>query len=360
MLLLAPSGSTLDAAAELFWAIDVSAREQVVKPDPVISEYEFLLEQIIDCEVLYSQDPFDNPNPLTSEDAAAVQAVLEGRVAEDEISITAKFYLMSEDQKTRAADPYGHSELPSLLALETWEPKDALLILAGISPLAAHVDWSYANYLNVTVHSPRVNAATCFTDVFDHYDVLNLDDLTSEIRKVRSTQNALNGKKVNGSATTQVRNHLEILESLSKSETVLQRAKLLELRSEVLAILYSRWENGAHDAGARRPPSYYVSWAEKRGFTIEWAGWAREKNLLDDGHDVFRAPHFDADKPDYPEYLVIANRAWEYARVNGEGTPKQRVLKFLMERYPNVPADTRDAIARVVNWRRTGGRPPKT
>ena len=75
--------------------------------------------------------------------------------------------------------------------------------------------------------------------------------------------------------------------------------------------------------------------------------------------DVQDAPFFDADAADYPELLHIAVRAWEHARQTSAGTPKQRVLDFLADRYPLMPQSSRDAIAQVVNWQRSGGRPAR-
>jgi hypothetical protein len=73
----------------------------------------------------------------------------------------------------------------------------------------------------------------------------------------------------------------------------------------------------------------------------------------------FEAPYLDADAPDYPALLHIALQAWEHARKGGNGTPKQRVIAFLAERYESLPQNSRDAIAQVANWHRAGGRPAK-
>jgi hypothetical protein len=71
----------------------------------------------------------------------------------------------------------------------------------------------------------------------------------------------------------------------------------------------------------------------------------------------FEAPFFDPDAEDYPEMLAIAVRAWEHARKGTEGTPKQRVLGFLYAQHRKLPQGTREAIAQVANWQRSGGRP---
>lgn len=83
-----------------------------------------------------------------------------------------------------------------------------------------------------------------------------------------------------------------------------------------------------------------------------------ERRVLD-ADSLQDAPFFDADANDYPYLLHVAVRAWKYARQTSSGTPKQRVLGFLESNYSNLPQGSRDAIAQVVNWQRTGGRPSR-
>lgn len=70
------------------------------------------------------------------------------------------------------------------------------------------------------------------------------------------------------------------------------------------------------------------------GYRPDWYEWARSTGLIDDLDAVFRAPYLDPDSDDYPELLHIALRAWEETRAGGDGTPKQRIERFLLERHP--------------------------
>jgi hypothetical protein len=76
-----------------------------------------------------------------------------------------------------------------------------------------------------------------------------------------------------------------------------------------------------------------------------------------EGEKLFELPAFDADASDYPELLAIALRAWEHARSVSTGTPKQRIMAFLDSNYPHLAKGTKEIIAQVANWNRTGGRP---
>ena len=138
---------------------------------------------------------------------------------------------------------------------------------------------------------------------------------------------------------------------------VVRREKTMLHRSNILAGLSKRWFSGDHDVAARNFPSHFIGWAAARGFYPEWFEWAKSSELIDASEEVYRAPFFDPDQPDYPVLLHIAVRAWEAARVGGTGTPKQRIERFVSERYPALKATTRELIAQIANWERTGGRP---
>jgi len=73
--------------------------------------------------------------------------------------------------------------------------------------------------------------------------------------------------------------------------------------------------------------------------------------------NIASSPFFDADADDYPKLLHIAVRAWEHARTGTLGTAKQRIYKFLIERYPDLSASEREAISVIGNWQKSGGRP---
>lgn len=266
------------------------------------------------------------------------------------------FYLTIQGLRQVAQEPYQYSTLSSWLALETWRPKDALLLLAGISPSGAVVDWSYQNFMGVEIDTPRISVATDLNAIHDQYIIPSPSDWSDDIADVKTR---LRGKtpELSTESRKKLEAQLASLEALRDGPEVQRRAKQLEHRSNILAALSQMWHSGDHDVDKRYSPEHFLGWAEARGYRPEWYDWARSQDLIDDHDAVFRSPFFDPDRDDYPELLHIAVRAWQAAREDVVGTPKQRVLRYLGEKYSTLPISTRELIAQIVNWQRIGGRP---
>lgn len=273
-----------------------------------------------------------------------------------QLPLELKMHLSLVGTRAVAGDPYSYSDLSRWLGFETWKPRDALLLLAGVSPTAALVDWTYENFMGAQIDRPKIRAASDLDAVYDHYDVPSPSDWSEDIadikKRLRVEANVL---------TDDERDKLEAemrsLEKLRDDPSTVRRAAELRHRSNILAALSDQWFSGDHDPEKRNTPEYFIAWADTRGFRPEWFEWARSRGLVDEHDAVYRAPYFDPDSDDYPELLHIALRAWEETRAGGEGTPKQRIDRFLQERYPSLRPTTRELIAQVANWQRTGGRP---
>jgi hypothetical protein len=253
-------------------------------------------------------------------------------------------------------DPFHFSALPDFLELETWKPRDAMLILAGIDPVAALVEWSYDNFLGAKIERPKVKRANWFSSSSDLYDqplLSDFDDSPAGLRhKIRQAQAEERVELV-----AKWESELSELERWASDPRTCFVQDMLTLRSDMLHRISRRWFTANHDAEAKHSPEYFVRWAEARGFNIEWAKWAREHQLIDQEIPATQPPYFDADSEDYPELLHIAVRAWEYARERASATPKKAIVEFVSQRYPHVSEGARDAIALVANWKKTGGRP---
>ena len=272
------------------------------------------------------------------------------------LSLESKMWMTMKGMQEQRENPLYFSGLQSYLERETWNPRDALLILSGVDPHAALVDWSYENFLGAELNHPKIRRATWFTQSSDLYDYplpSDFDDspweLKSKIRDARNTGRHLDAEKLEA--------ELIQTEKWAKDETSIYLREMLNLRSEMLECISQRWQTADHDPELKHSPEYFIRWAEARGFVIEWASWARQHELIDVDPPATEAPFFDADSEDYPELLHIAVRAWDHARKGDSGTPKQRIQEFIKERYPQVKEGTRDAIALVANWQKSGGRP---
>lgn len=280
----------------------------------------------------------------------------EAREANKNLPIELRMYLIYEGRHQVARSPYHFSSLRNWLALETWLPRDAMLLLAGLCPKAAVVDWTYKNFMGADIDEPKIRAATCLSAIDDDYDVPPRDSWDDEIHEVKQAlfegrESMLDDEKL------RLNRELERLMDQQNDSMVVRRDEELSLRSTLLSRLSRHWFSGDHDAEKRYSPEHYLGWAAARGYKPEWYEWALSQGLIDVHESVYRQPFFDPDSADYPELLHIAVSAWQEARKGSVGTPKQRIERFLQERYSAIPPTTREMIAQLVNWHRTGGRP---
>ncbi len=269
-----------------------------------------------------------------------------------EVRMAFTIFSMIEQRK----HPLYFSHLPAYLEQETWSPKEGVLILAGIDPEAAILDWTYENFMGAQVDSPSIRHANWFSSPSDLYDYPVASDFEYSSREIKG----LIKKAEEGSTAAErleLLHRLEEVEKWENDETSMFKRAMLSARARMVGILKKRWDSGDHDSGQRRAPSFFVRWAETRGFEIEWAAWAREHDYLDQEPPVTAAPFFDADAEDYPRLLHIGVRAWEHARQTSGGTAKQRIASFLADRYPDLSGSERDAISMIGNWQKAGGRP---
>jgi hypothetical protein len=273
-----------------------------------------------------------------------------------ELSMQAQMWIVSDSLRRQRECPFEHSELQLHLESEVWKPRDALLVLSGLNPTTAIVEWSYESYMGATIEKPQLRRANWFSNHRDIYDYPLLSDferspaaLRNEIRRAQ--------KRGEQERVAQLEQELEEVTTWEKDPTSIYLADMLALRQEMLRCISRRWFSSDHDPDQKHSPEFFVRWAEARGFEIEWAIWAREHGLIDKDSPATEPPYFDADGEDYPELLHIAVRAWEHARTTARGTPKKRIVDFVSERYPHISKGARDAIALVTNWQKEGGRP---
>lgn len=234
------------------------------------------------------------------------------------------------------ADPYGHSHIKYWLRLDLWGKNEGLLVLTGIDPksVPAPVDE------NPFVGSVGWDEAQPFRNHFS-FSYLPYVPWCAEAefgRNVSEYQRYLNDQDI--------------------------KYDLLRKYRQCFHSLHHKLEHSTNPLGPEAAnggwrPTAFIAWAKSLDFTPEWLEWAVENGLLQDQLDPTPGPFFDPDAPEYPELLHIAVRAWDAARSGKKGTPKQRVDKFLQERYPQMATSTRAAIALITNWQKIGGRPSK-
>ena len=205
-------------------------------------------------------------------------------------------------------DPLALSHLSYWLKLEVWGEEEGLLVLAGVEPGTVITDnqtfaSSFAAGTVWTIAQPFLQLPS-FSEFPEPHDL---------------TVDSFNGDADQFDAYLERREHLhEILAPLRALSMSLQHK--LEHSPSAL---------GTPVASGQWRPVAFLAWARSIGFKPHWHEWAEKNNLLPDQLDVMAAPFFDADSDSYPELLHIAVRAWESAKADGTGTPKQRLERFL-------------------------------
>jgi hypothetical protein len=242
------------------------------------------------------------------------------------------------------ADPISFSALAYWLKLDTWSRDEGLLILAGLDPQSVIPSIVGMTFKGVDLWAfdtaQPFNRAPHFTlEPFGAPDRATYAGDDAGFERLLERAEDVNAVLDNHRETIRVLSHV-----LSRSTVGLGD----QMPSDPM-----RWGQELYS------PTRFIAWANSIKYRIPWLAWATERGLLGDEVGPYAAPFFDADATDYPELLAIAVRAWEHVRKLTAGTPKNRVLEYLAERYPAMPKGSRNAIAQVVNWQRTGGRPAK-
>lgn len=274
-----------------------------------------------------------------------------------QLSMEASMWLSLESVSAKRQTPIFYSSLPLLLEQETWEPLDAMLILASIDPCAAIMEWSYTNFMGAKIDDPEIRHANWFTSTSDLYDYPIVDDFEYSLAELKQLIQKAKARGSSEEEREELHQRLAEVEKWAQDETSNFKSEILKLRAEMVGTLKRRWDSCDHDPSQRRTPAFFVRWAESREFDVEWAAWAREHEFLERDAPATEPPYFDADSEDYPELLHVAVRAWDHAKNGTGGTPKQRITAFVSDRYPHISDGAKEAIALIANWQKSGGRP---
>ncbi|MDM0077472.1 hypothetical protein QTH90_23905 [Variovorax sp. J2P1-59] len=278
-------------------------------------------------------------------------------IDQEQLSADAWRWVFLESLAERRKNPIFYSDLPQLLDQETWAPPDGMLILAGVAPRAAVMEWSYRNFMGAEIDTPRIKHANWFTCTSDLYTLPVVDDFKVSADELREWSRKSEKGEITLEENRALDHRLSEEVRWAEDKSSNYKSEVLRLRAEMVGALKRRWDSGEHDPSQRRAPAFFVRWAESRGFEVEWAAWAREQGFLERDAPATEPPYFDADSEDYPELLHIAVRAWDHARKGAGGTPKKRITAFVAARYPHISDGAKDAISLIANWQKSGGRP---
>ena len=310
-------------------------------------------------QVQYLNDRDGRPPPRTfPEDSEEVAQFKAGNLPEDCLTLDALCTIRDQERNEQLKEALRFTTLRGWLERETWAPREALPILAGLDPDLSVLTWPESSSPDRRFLPPNLRKGRWFTawPARDHQD-----GFASSLEGF-SLQKQLHDADQEG--------YPELLEAAEKiffygwthgipDEREALARLISSLREKMLTLIGHTWFSANHDTEQRHSPDFFLRWAESHGFLVEWATWARSEALVESDFAAEAPPFFDPESLEYPKALHIAVRAWEYAKKSSGGTPKQRILSYLEARYPDLTGSEKEAIALVGNWQKAAGRPRK-
>lgn len=249
--------------------------------------------------------------------------------------------------------------LEKFFKYDQWKVKEAWLLLAGILPVPASIDWDYVVESCEGAELGRIKLEVVypikFRALFEHPK-----ERVSEGEMGLSDQSVADwNKEVDKQrfVKEQYRKRLE------KIVNLWERTKHSESRFYDPGFL-----GGDHRSELVDIP-YVIDWASSKGIEIDWFDWANSRGYLNSGtqiqgvknqRDNKSAPDpLDNKSNSYSEELAIAIQIWSKLQEQEiiRKTPKRAALELLEQNYEYLSEDAKERIAKVVNWNKKGGSP---
>jgi len=168
--------------------------------------------------------------------------------------VTPKILSRDEERLLRESNPYDYSSLSEWLKHDTWKQNDGLLIMLGIEPTGAEVNWNgYENYLGIPIEKAQLINAELFKDTNDEYSFPHNLEAQEAIDEWGFSE--------------------ESIESLA------QRHEEIRLYSSELANVKTLWDASGYEE-ERYTIKHYIDWAQRKNIVIPWLDWAIDKELI--------------------------------------------------------------------------------
>jgi len=160
-----------------------------------------------------------------------------------------------EAKKLRESNPYKFSELRAWLKLDTWKQNDGLLLITGIEPQGADVNWEgYKNYMGVHIEGTQLINACLLDDAEDYYDLPH------------------------NMGEDEAKNKWNYGEDLI--EELAERNKTIQKYSKILNDIKIIWD-ASNFKDERYSPKHYIEWAVSKNIDLPWLDWAIENKLTE-------------------------------------------------------------------------------
>jgi len=181
---------------------------------------------------------------------------------------------------------YLDTDLPDYLAMDMWSAEDGLLLIAGLSPKGAIVDWGYKNDIGENVDYAIIRQAQPLDGESWVFTVSTKRELAVEMQALKQYLSIRKALAVDLPAdspmTVELRKkkaRLGMLETMYDSERSQIAESSKESYESTLTQVWRNWEKIDHD-GLQHEKQVFVLLARGSNVKIEWLAWAIENGYL--------------------------------------------------------------------------------
>ncbi|WP_146186075.1 hypothetical protein [Limnohabitans sp. MMS-10A-192] len=202
-----------------------------------------------------------------------------GRIKLQDLSAAATEWVALDARNQRIRDVLNYSSLGRWLERETWTPKEALAILAGIDPARSSIKWTSPHSSEANGISPIIEAAGFFADWTTTFSLPHTH-APGQPKSMLLTAVEDSREWGLGDEEQEFLRKIELDQDSALDQ--LERLKRMQfsLRKEMLLCISQRWYSSVHDTESRQSPNFFIQWAEALGFEAEWFGWASQESLM--------------------------------------------------------------------------------
>lgn len=173
-----------------------------------------------------------------------------------------------QDEYAKKCKALSDTEMQDWLALDTWTVEEGLLLIVGIDPRAAVVEWGgWVSALGAQINKIRIRNARPLSmhPVFFVIPPPVLPPISYE--------------GLPGPATVIRGGLLDTQLDTQEEEVKWEKIDILQKLEDKLTRVNRLWISGLHDR-QRYPVTYFLEWAEKKDIEIPWLSHSREMGWL--------------------------------------------------------------------------------
>ncbi|HUV23093.1 MAG TPA: hypothetical protein VMZ32_14950 [Gammaproteobacteria bacterium] len=202
---------------------------------------------------------------------------------------------VSPDGQLNEDENYESSCIEFYLGLDNWEVKEGLLLLCGIEPQGAVINYGYENSFGAWIDQVVIHHAR-FIGRTDIYEIPSSDDVMGWLHECNEEYQANHQDLIDPSGKNY---QIQSCYSATKEQDALYAEygiyenlldnkffnQVWEIRSRYakrLSRYRLMWKSGSHED--RNPPDYYIDWVLNLGHKIPWLEWVKSEGLLPGDH----------------------------------------------------------------------------